>query len=101
MHRRQLWAVAALVAALRKVMQDPLHAADMGRLGRQRVEQQFSVEREAEGVAAVYGILSWAFKSQSNREVIREFGLAERHGFCSSPLSMGFFLVSLHQFQAK
>jgi mannosyltransferase len=46
--------VAALVAALRIVMQDPLRAADMGRLGRQRVEQQFSVEREAEGVAAVY-----------------------------------------------
>jgi hypothetical protein len=31
----------------------------MGRLGRQRVEQQFSVEREAEGVAAVYQAV-WA-----------------------------------------
>jgi mannosyltransferase len=46
--------VAALVAALRQVMQDPSHAAAMGRLGRQRVEQMFSVEREAAGVAAVY-----------------------------------------------
>jgi mannosyltransferase len=46
--------VAALVAALRPVMQEPLHAAEMGRLGRQRVEQMFSVEREAAGVAAVY-----------------------------------------------
>ena len=46
--------VPALVAALRRVMQDPERAADMGRLGRQRVEQLFSVEREAEGVAAVY-----------------------------------------------
>ena len=46
--------VAALVAALRQVMQEPLRAAEMGRLGRQRVEQMFSVEREAAGVAAVY-----------------------------------------------
>ena len=46
--------VAALVAALRPVMQEPLRAAEMGRLGRQRVEQMFSVEREAAGVAAVY-----------------------------------------------
>ena len=51
--------VPALVVALRRVMQDPLRAADMGRLGRQRVEQQFSVEREAEGVAAVYAAV-WA-----------------------------------------
>ena len=51
--------VAPLVAALRKVMQDPIRAADMGRLGRQRVEQMFSVEREAEGVAAVYAHV-WA-----------------------------------------
>jgi hypothetical protein len=35
-------------------MQEPLRAAEMGRLGRQRVEQMFSVEREAVGVAAVY-----------------------------------------------
>jgi len=46
--------VAALVAALRPVMQEPLRASKMGRLGRQRVEQMFSVEREAAGVAAVY-----------------------------------------------
>jgi mannosyltransferase len=51
--------VAALVAALRQVMQNPTRAAEMGRLGRQRVEQQFSVEREAEGVAAVYQAV-WA-----------------------------------------
>jgi hypothetical protein len=35
-------------------MQDPTRVAEMGRLGRQRVEQMFSVEREAAGVAAVY-----------------------------------------------
>jgi mannosyltransferase len=46
--------VAALVAALRLVLQEPLRAAEMGRLGRQRAEQMFSVEREAAGVAAVY-----------------------------------------------
>jgi hypothetical protein len=40
-------------------MQDPVRAADMGRLGRQRVEKLFSVEREAEGVAAVYAAV-WA-----------------------------------------
>lgn len=51
--------VAALVAALRPVLKDPVHAAEMGRLGRQRVEKMFSVEREAEGVAAVYGAV-WA-----------------------------------------
>jgi glycosyltransferase involved in cell wall biosynthesis len=51
--------VPALVVALRRVMQDPVVAADMGRLGRQRVEQLFSVEREAEGVAAVYAAV-WA-----------------------------------------
>ena len=46
--------VDALVIALRKVMQDPVKTAEMGKLGRQRVEQGFSVEREAEGIAAVY-----------------------------------------------
>jgi mannosyltransferase len=46
--------VAALVAALRPVMQEPLRAAEMGRLGRHRAEKMFSVEREAAGVAAVY-----------------------------------------------
>jgi glycosyltransferase involved in cell wall biosynthesis len=51
--------VPALVVALRRVLQDPVRAADMGRLGRQRVEQQFSVEREAEGIAAVYAAV-WA-----------------------------------------
>lgn len=46
--------VGALAAALRQVMQDPFRAAEMGRLGRLRVDQQFSVEREAAGIAAVY-----------------------------------------------
>ena len=46
--------VDALVVALRKVMQDPVTASEMGKLGRRRVEQGFSVEREAEGIAAVY-----------------------------------------------
>jgi hypothetical protein len=46
-------------------MQDPLRAADMGRLGRQRVEQLFSVEREAEGVAAVYAAV-WAKDAAGN-----------------------------------
>lgn len=46
--------VDPLVDALRGVMQDPAKTAEMGRLGRERVEALFSVEREAEGIAAVY-----------------------------------------------
>lgn len=46
--------VEPLVFALRAVMKDPAKAAEMGQLGRERVENMFSVEREAEGIAAVY-----------------------------------------------
>jgi mannosyltransferase len=46
--------VAALVIALRKLMQNPTQTVEMGRLGRLRVEEGFSVEREAQGIAAVY-----------------------------------------------
>jgi mannosyltransferase len=46
--------VEALADRLRALMRDPLRTAEMGRLGRERVEQSFSVEREAEGIAAVY-----------------------------------------------
>lgn len=46
--------VSALVIALRKLMQNPADAAEMGRLGRLRVEEGFSVEREAAGIMAVY-----------------------------------------------
>jgi glycosyltransferase involved in cell wall biosynthesis len=46
--------VAALVIALRKLMQNPTQTLEMGRLGRLRVEEGFSVEREAQGIAAVY-----------------------------------------------
>ena len=38
----------------RALMRDPLRAAEMGRLGRERVEHAFSVEREAQGISAVY-----------------------------------------------
>jgi mannosyltransferase len=46
--------VPALVIALRKLMLNPTATAEIGRLGRLRVEEGFSVEREAEGIAAVY-----------------------------------------------
>ena len=46
--------VAALAAALRKVMLSPQAANEMGMRGRQRVENLFSVEREEEGITAVY-----------------------------------------------
>jgi hypothetical protein len=39
---------------LRALMRDPLRAVEMGRLGRERVERAFSVEREAQGIFAVY-----------------------------------------------
>jgi mannosyltransferase len=46
--------VAALVTALRRMLPDPAHTLAMGRAGRARVEAGFSVEREAEGIRAVY-----------------------------------------------
>lgn len=56
--------VGALVAALRPMLRDPVRVAEMGRLGRQRVAQMFSVEREAEGIAAVYAAV-WDKDSRS------------------------------------
>ncbi len=46
--------VEALASRLADLMQDPPRTAAMGQQGRQRVERSFSVEREAEGIAAVY-----------------------------------------------
>jgi mannosyltransferase len=46
--------VEALADRLRALMRDPLRTAEMGRRGRERVEQSFSVEREAQGILAVY-----------------------------------------------
>lgn len=46
--------VHTLAERLRDLMRDPQRTADMGRRGRERVERSFSVEREAEGIAAVY-----------------------------------------------
>jgi mannosyltransferase len=46
--------VEALADRLRLLMRDPLRTAEMGRQGRMRVEQSFSVEREAQGISAVY-----------------------------------------------
>lgn len=46
--------VEALADRLRVLMRDPAKTAEMGRQGRERVERFFSVQREAEGIAAVY-----------------------------------------------
>lgn len=46
--------VEALADRLRALMRDPVRTAEMGRLGRERVEHAFSVEREAQGILAVY-----------------------------------------------
>ena len=46
--------VDALASRLSELMRDPVRTAGMGQKGRQRVERSFSVEREAEGIAAVY-----------------------------------------------
>ena len=51
--------VGALVGALRPMLKNPTRIAEMGRMGRQRVKQLFTVEREAEGIAAVYADV-WA-----------------------------------------
>lgn len=56
--------VGALVAALRPMMNDPTRVVEMGRMGRQRVKRMFTVEREAEGVAAVYAAV-WANDSSN------------------------------------
>jgi mannosyltransferase len=49
--------VDALVAALEPLMQNPERAADMGRRGRARVVSDFSIETEAERIAAFYARL--------------------------------------------
>lgn len=46
--------VDALADALRKMLADPAQAAEMGRRGRERVVNGFSVEREADGIRSVY-----------------------------------------------
>ena len=43
-----------LAEALRALMQDPDRVARMGRAGRERVAAEFSIEKEAEGIAQVY-----------------------------------------------
>lgn len=46
--------VDALVAALEPLLRDPAAAEEMGARGRQRVVERFSLEAEADGIAAVY-----------------------------------------------
>lgn len=55
--------VDALAERLRDLMRDPAQAAQMGRHGRERVERLFSVEQEAQGIAAVYDTV-WQRGSQ-------------------------------------
>jgi mannosyltransferase len=54
--------VAALVKALEPLMANPLVALQMGEQGRQRVIDQYSITREAEGIDSVYESL-WSAKS--------------------------------------
>jgi mannosyltransferase len=49
--------IDALVAALEPLMQDPVAASAMGALGRERVVERFSLEAEADKIAAVYRTL--------------------------------------------
>ena len=46
--------VDALVAALEPLMRDPASAAQMGRRGRARVLEKFSLDAEAAAIAEVY-----------------------------------------------
>jgi mannosyltransferase len=55
--------VEVLAERLRRLMRDPTQAAQMGRRGRERVEGSFSVEQEAQGIAAVYDTV-WQRSSQ-------------------------------------
>jgi glycosyltransferase involved in cell wall biosynthesis len=45
---------AAMAAAICRLLEDPVKAALMGQAGRQRVEEMFTVDRTAAGVAAVF-----------------------------------------------
>jgi mannosyltransferase len=47
----------ALADALEPLMCDPAAAAAIGKRGRQRVLEKFSLDAEAEGIAAVYRTL--------------------------------------------
>jgi mannosyltransferase len=49
--------VDALVAALEPLMRDPASATAMGLHARQRVLEQFSLDAEADRIAAVYRAL--------------------------------------------
>ena len=46
--------ITALSTALRNMLSQPDHVAEMGNKGRARVVEQFSVEREAQGIQSVY-----------------------------------------------
>jgi mannosyltransferase len=54
--------VEALINALEPLMQNPKLALQMGEKGRQRVIDQYSITREAEGIDSVYESL-WSAKS--------------------------------------
>jgi mannosyltransferase len=46
--------VPALADALRRLLADPAHAQRMGQCARERVSAEFSLQAEADGIAAVY-----------------------------------------------
>jgi glycosyltransferase involved in cell wall biosynthesis len=48
--------VAALVLAIRRLLHDPHQRAQIGKAGRQRVEQQFTIAHCAQRLAEVYGV---------------------------------------------
>jgi mannosyltransferase len=50
--------VDALVAALEPLMRDPVSAADMGKRGRARVLEKFSLDAEANRIAEIYRTLA-------------------------------------------
>ena len=46
--------IESLADRLRLLLTNPAKTLEMGSLGRQRVEQLFSIEKEAAGIEAVY-----------------------------------------------
>jgi glycosyltransferase involved in cell wall biosynthesis len=58
-HKQTGWVInplqpSALEGALREVLSDPERAAHMGQLGRARVEENFSLDRQGEHMLAIY-----------------------------------------------
>jgi glycosyltransferase involved in cell wall biosynthesis len=60
---------AGMAVAIEKLLADPVRAAAMGRAGRRRVVEHFSIERTASRVEAVYERLLWGDEKDVPHEI--------------------------------